>query len=156
MQKQLRVLFSSMLVFALCVCNMINVNAEDATECVEGSKLLEEEYSEGTSEMEVQARGMYLGSGTSSISKVNTGKIAVGGRTVAQMTVSKISVTVYVEKLVNGSWVSYTSFSGTKYNAVLASASKTLSVPIGYYYRVCCSHRAESDVSDSYTNGIHI
>ena len=131
-----------------------DVKAADEIQCVDGSYLTEDEYSEG--EAVKITRGIYLKSGTSSISKVNTGKIAVGGRTVAQMTVSKISVTVYVEKLVNGSWVSYTSFSGTKYNAVLASASKTLSVPIGYYYRVCCSHRAESDVSDSYTNGIHI
>ena len=156
MQKQLRVLFSSMLVFALCVCNMINVNAEDATECVEGSKLLEEEYSEGTSEMEVQARGMYLGSGTSSISKVGTGKIVAGGRTVGQMVVDKISVTVRVERLVHGSWASYTSWSATKNNAALVSTSKTLSVPIGYYYRVYSIHKANSNISDSFTDGIHV
>ncbi|MGN9153394.1 DUF6147 family protein [Bariatricus sp. HCP3S3_E12] len=130
------------------------VKAAEEIQCVDGSYLIEDEYSEG--EAINKTRGIYLKSGTSSISKVDTGKIAAGGRTVAQMTVSKISVTVCVERLVNGSWVSYTSFSGTKYNAVLASASKTLSVPIGYYYRVCCSHRAESDVSDSYTDGIHI
>ena len=130
------------------------VEAAEEVQCVDGSYLTEDEYSEG--EAVNKTRGIYFKSGTSSISKVDTGKIAAGGRTVGQMTVSKISVSVFVERLVNGSWVSYASFSDTKYNAALASASKTLSVPIGYYYRVYSTHRAASDVSDSFTNGIHV
>ena len=130
------------------------VEAAEEVQCVDGSYLTEDEYSEGDAVN--KTRGFDFKSGTSSISKVDTGKIAAGGRTVGQMTVSKISVSVCVERLVNGSWVSYASFSDTKYNAALASASKTLSVPIGYYYRVYSTHRAASDVSDSFTNGIHV
>ena len=106
--------------------------------------------------IEMIPRGMYLKSGTSSISEVGTGKIAAGGRTVGQMVVSKISVTVKVERLVNGSWASYTSWSEEKSNAALVSSSKTLTVPIGYYYRVYCRHYANTDASGSYTDGIHI
>lgn len=143
-----------MMVSCLSYMPTESVKAAEQSKCVDGSYLTEDDYSEG--EAVNLTRGIYLKSGTSTIAEVGTGKIAVGGRTVGQTTVSKISVSVCVEKLVNGSWVTYTTFSGTKYNAALVSASKTLSVPIGYYYRVYSTHKANSDVSDSYTNGIHI
>ena len=76
--------------------------------------------------------------------------------TVGQKTVSKITVNVTVERLLNGKWAYYTSWTETNYNSVYVSSSKTLSVPTGYYYRVYCIHYANSDVSDSYTDGIYI
>ena len=63
---------------------------------------------------------------------------------------------VTVERYVNGKWGYYTSWIETNYNSVYVGTSKTLSVPTGYYYRVCCVHYANSDVSDSFTNGIYI
>lgn len=130
------------------------VLAAETGECVDGSYLIEEDCSEG--EAVNRTRGMYLKSGTSSIVKESTGKITAGGRTVGQITVSEIAVYVSVERLVNGSWETYTTFSAKKYNSALVSSSKTLNVPIGYYYRVYSTHKANSDISDSYTNGIHI
>lgn len=130
------------------------VLAAETGECVDGSYLIEEDYSEG--EAVNRTRGMYLKSGTSSIVKEGTGKITAGGRTVGQVVVSKIVVAVRVERLVNGSWVTYTSWSATKYNSALVSTSKTLTVPIGYYYRVYSTHAANSDSSGSFTNGIYI
>ena len=41
-------------------------------------------------------------------------------------------------------------------DTLLKNMSKTLTVPTGYYYRVGCVHYANSDVSDSYTDGIYI
>ena len=82
--------------------------------------------------------------------------IAAGGNTVGQKSVSKITVVVKVQRYVNGNWNSYTSWTTTNYNSSYVSSSKTLSVPTGYYYRVCCTHYADSDVSGSYTNGIYI
>ena len=146
----------SILLMAVMVIGLTCVPSKSvkAMECVDGSYLTEDDCSEGEAEM--IPRGMYLKSGTSSISEVGTGKIAAGGRTVGQMVVSKISVTVKVERLVNGSWASYTSWSEEKSNAALVSSSKTLTVPIGYYYRVYCRHYANTDASGSYTDGIQI
>ena len=102
------------------------------------------------------SRGVYLKSGSSTITKAGTGKIAAGGNTVGQKSVSKITVVVTVQQYKNGSWYNYTSWSATNYNSSYVSTSKTLSVPTGYYYRVGCTHYANSDVSDSYTDGIYI
>ena len=102
------------------------------------------------------SRGIYLKSGSSNIVRAGTGKIGAGGNTVGQKTVSKITVNVTVERLLNGKWAYYTSWSETNYNSIYVSSSKTLSVPTGYYYRVYCTHYANSDVSGSFTNGIYI
>lgn len=131
-----------------------SVMASEELPCVDGSYLTEEDSSEVT--VGSMTRGIYLGSGSSMISKAGTGKITAGGDTVGQTIVSKISVTVRVERLVNGKWQAYTSWSATKYNSAYVSSSKTLSVPRGYYYRVYCSHFANSDSSGSFTNGIYI
>ena len=102
------------------------------------------------------SRGVYLKSGSSTITKVGPGKIGAGGNTVGQKVVSKITVDVTVERYVDGKWRYYTSWLETNYNSAYVSTSKTLSVPTGYYYRVGCVHYANSDVSDSFTNGIYI
>ena len=102
------------------------------------------------------SRGVYLKSGSSTITKAGPGKIAAGGNTVGQKVVSKITVDVTVERYVNGKWGYYTSWIETNYNSVYVGTSKTLSVPTGYYYRVYCVHYANSDVSGSFTNGIYI
>lgn len=134
--------------------NPISVKAADMGDCIDGSYLTYEESSEGM--VGQITRGVYLGSGSSTISKVGTGKIAAGGTTIAQSIVSSVAVNVRVERYVNGSWQIYTSWSTTRYNAASASSSKTLTVPKGYYYRTHCFHAANSDASSSVTNGIWI
>ena len=128
--------------------------AADNLICVDGSYLTDEESSEAT--VGAMSRGVYLKSGSSTITKAGTGKIAAGGNTVGQKSVSKITVVVTVQQYKNGSWYNYTTWSATNYNSSYVSTSKTLSVPTGYYYRVGCTHYANSDVSDSYANGIYI
>lgn len=130
------------------------VNAADEAICVDGSYLTQDESSEVT--VGAMTRGIYLKSGSSNITRAGTGKIAAGGNTVGQKSVSKITVVVTVQQYKNGSWYNYTTWSATNYNSSYVSTSKTLSVPTGYYYRVGCTHYANSDVSDSYTNGIYI
>lgn len=131
-----------------------NVQATDIPECVDGSYLTNDDSSEVT--VGSKSRGIYLKSGSSNIVRAGTGKIGAGGNTVGQKVVSKITVDVTVERYVNGKWGYYTSWVETNYNSVYVSTSKTLSVPTGYYYRVYCVHYANSDVSDSYTDGIYI
>lgn len=130
------------------------VNAADNEVCVDGSYLTNDDSSEVT--VGSMTRGIYLKSGSSNITRAGTGKIAAGGNTVGQKAVSKITVVVAVQQYKNGSWYHYTSWSATNYNSSYVSSSKTLNVPTGHYYRVYCSHYADSDVSGSYTDGIYI
>lgn len=149
----------SLIVAMIMVCTLLigaqqNVQAADGQECVDGSYLTNDDSSEVT--VGSMSRGIYLKSGSSNIVRAGTGKIGAGGNTVGKKTVSKITVNVTVERLLNGKWAYYTSWTETNYNSVYVSSSKTLSVPTGYYYRVYCIHYANSDVSDSYTDGIYI
>ena len=122
---------------------------------VDGSVLLEDaEASIG--EMDVQTKGQYLQTGSSKIVRAGTGKITVGGTTIAQRTVSTIQVSVMVERLVNGNWLSYTSWSASKTNTYSVSTSKTLTVPRGYYYRVRSIHNANSDRGHSNTGALYV
>lgn len=148
-------LIMAMIMMCVLICSTKSVvNAADEPICVDGSYLTQEESSEAT--VGSMTRGIYLKSGSSNVTRAGTGKIAAGGNTVGQKSVSKITVVVSVQQYKNGSWYYYTSWSATNYNSSYVSSSKTLSVPTGYYYRVCCTHYADSDVSDSFTNGIYI
>lgn len=122
---------------------------------VDGSVLLED-VEESVGEMIMQTKGEFLQSGSSRIVKNGTGKITVGGTTIAQKQVSKVQVSVIVERLVNGSWLRYTSWSASKTNAYSVATSKTLTVPRGYYYRVRSIHNANSDIGNSNTSGLYV
>ena len=153
-RKILSLVMTMILVLGLVIGIQDVAKAADNLICVDGSYLTDEESSEAT--VGAMSRGVYLKSGSSTITKAGTGKIAAGGNTVGQKSVSKITVVVTVQQYKNGSWYNYTTWSATNYNSSYVSTSKTLSVPTGYYYRVGCTHYANSDVSDSYTNGIYI
>ena len=152
--KIFSLIMTMVMVCALFISTQKNVQASDIPECVDGSYLTNDDSSEVT--VGPMSRGIYLKSGSSNIVRAGTGKIGAGGNTVGQKVVSKITVDVTVERYVNGKWGYYTSWIATNYNSVYVSTSKTLSVPTGYYYRVGCVHYANSDVSDSYTDGIYI
>lgn len=104
----------------------------------------------------VQSKGQYLQSGSSSIGQIGSGKIKVSGTTIAQKVVSKIKISVTLERKVNGKWVSYTSWNASDTNSYFLTTSKTLTVPKGYYYRVVSLHSANSDASYSNTNAIYV
>jgi len=146
---------SIMLCFILCLGLENKVLAADYNEYVDGSYLTNDDSSEVT--VGATTRGVYLGSGSSTINKQGTGKIGAGGNTVGRKVVDKISVVVQVERLVGGYWRTYGSaWTATNYNSAYVSTSKVKTVPTGYYYRVVCTHYANSDVSYSFTNGIYI
>ena len=155
--KKSKILSLIIVMFMVCtlfISTQKNVQAADVPECVDGSYLTNDDSSEVT--VGSKSRGIYLKSGSSNIVRAGTGKIGAGGNTVGQKVVSKITVDVTVERYMNGKWGYYTSWVQTNYNSAYVSTSKKLSVPTGYYYRVCCVHYANSDVSDSYTDGIYI
>lgn len=102
-----------------------------------------------------QTWGVYLLQGISVINDAGSGKIGCGGITEAAKK-CKVSVTAIVERKVSGSWTRVTSFTTTNASAYSATASKTLYVGSGYYYRVRCTHYASTDVSSSCTDGLWI
>lgn len=121
-----------------------NVQTTSATE--------EYELSEGI----VQPKGQYLQTGSSSIGEIGKGKIKVSGTTVAQKVVSKIKISVMVERQVKGDWVSYTSWNASDTNTHFLTTSRTLTVPRGYYYRVRSVHSANTDAGHSNTSAIYV
>lgn len=152
MKKLVSVVVAMIMVLSLGV--PVNAQAADDPVCIDGSYLLDTDSSEVT--VGPKTRGYYLKSGSSTINKQGTGLIGAGGDTTGQRTVDHIEVLVRVQRLVNGRWQYYTSWSASKNNAYYVNSSKKISVPTGYYYRVSCTHYANSDVTDSYTDGIYI
>ncbi len=152
MKKLVSVMMAMIMVFSLGLS--VDTKAADEPVCIDGSYLLDTDSSEVT--VGSMTRGVYLRSGSSTINKQGSGLIGVGGDTTGQKTVSHIEVLVRVQRLVNGKWQYYTSWSASKENAYYVSTSKVLSVPTGYYYRVSCTHYAGSDVTDSFTDGLYI
>ena len=152
MKKLVSVVMAMIMVLSLGIS--ANVQAADEPVCIDGSYLLDTDASEVI--VGSMTRGVYLKSGSSTINKQGTGRIGAGGDTTGQKVVDNISVLVRVERLVNGKWVRYTSWSAAKEDTYYVSTSKVLSVPTGYYYRVWCTHYADSDSTNSYTDGIYI
>lgn len=131
------------------------VQAAEEKVVVDGSELLNgEEVVEA--EMIPITKGEYLQTGSSSIGKIGTGKIKVSSTTIAQKKVATIKAGVMVERLVNGNWVSYTSWTATKSNAYSLVTAKEMTVPRGYYYRVCTTHIVNSDKGYSNTDGLYV
>lgn len=129
--------------------NLINVNQVQA-----GTNLTNDIIAEGSTNE--TARGQYLMEGTTTIRNAGKGTVAAGGDTTAQKIVDKVQVAVIVEQYNNGSWSQVYTWRETAYNTAIASTSKVLNVPRGYYYRARGIHSANTDIANSFTNGIWI
>ncbi len=103
-------------------------------------------------------RGVDLLTGYSKCVRVGPGKFYGGGSTIAAHTVEDIGVGVSVERAKKGDdhWTGYRGWLKFNQGADRVASSKMLDVEGGYYYRVSCTHSANSDVSSSFTNGIYI
>ena len=147
------------MVAMICCLIMTNGREAQAAEvdsniCVDGSYLTQELESSVT--IYPRTRGVYMLNGSGTITNPGIGKVGAGGSTVAKFTVNQIGVTVRVDRYVNGSWVTHTSWNHNLYNTYYAGTSKILTVPRGYYYRVVTSHWAASDTAMGSTDGIWI
>ena len=108
-----------------------------------------------------QARGTYLASGSGRLTLSAYRKLYMSGDTSSYQSVDKIKVTLYLQRLVNGSWVTvYTLGPKTAYNTYYVSAGNTYSVAGGYYYRVYGGHTviegSKSEAHTSYSNGFWV
>ena len=104
---------------------------------------------------EMSTRGVYLINGTSVINKMSSTTIGAGGTTTAEIK-CRVSITSIVERYVNGKWARVTSWTQTNESAYMATVSKSLIVSTGNIYRVRSAHYANTDVSNSYTNGLQM
>ena len=134
----------------------VNVRASEEMSIVDGSYLTHDD--ESTGEAVLIMRGDYLQAGTSKVSKASSTAINAGGTTAAKRVVDEVGIVVVVERLKKGtsSWAYYRTWEVEKSDASYVSSSKKLTVPSGYYYRVRCTHWANSDASSSSTNGVLI
>lgn len=153
MKKKLTAFFMAFLMFIVGSFSLgVDVRAEDIEgEDVDISEIMTDDALIGYAEM--QTWGVYLMEGMSTINDAGSGKIGAGGITTAAKRCT-VSTNAIIERKVNGTWVHVTSWTVTKTNALTATASKTLSVTGGYWYRCRCVHRASSDVSNSYTGAL--
>lgn len=102
--------------------------------------------------------GEDLLTGYSKCTKLDNGKIYAGGTTVARQVVKSVQIAVLVEraKEEDKEWSYYDNWHKENKNTNRAMSNRTLYVEGGYYYRVRCTHAANSDVSSSFTDGIYI
>ena len=159
--KQLKKLVLPLMLMCSFLMSTLQVAAADELlgTVVDGSVLTD--GSEAESVVYPRQRGSYISSGSGRVTIAGTGSVTVSGSTTAYQNVDKIKVTLYLQRLVNGSWVHVTTLGPkTNYNTNYVSNSKTYSVARGYYYRVYGGHtvieNGSSEALTSYTNGVWV
>ena len=132
----------------------VDAKADTGSEDIELSEIMTEDALIGYATS--QTWGAYFENGYSIINKISSTKIGAGGVTNAAVKCT-VKVSAIVErKNDSGTWVRVTSWSVTNQNAYSAMASKSITVPSGYYYRVRCNHYASSDTASSCTNALWV
>ena len=139
----------------LTICK-INVQASSELPMIDGSYLTHDDESIGYDTK--ITRGEDLLTGYSKGVRLGAGVFYAGGTTVAAHTVDTVGIGVIVERAQEGDdhWTYYDNWEKFNQNADKVSANRRLEVEGGYYYRVRCTHSANSDVSSSFTNGVFI
>ena len=123
---------------------------------IDNSKLTHE--SEAVGYNTKMTRGVDLLTGYSKVTKLGKGKIYAGGTTVASPIVDSVQIAVIVERAKEDedTWYVYDAWQKENLNADRVASNRTLYVDGDYYYRVRCTHVANSDMSSSFTDGIYI
>lgn len=122
---------------------------------VDGSYLIYEDYSCGTSE-NAMVRGEHLMTGDSIITRTGNGRIYTYGQTTADHDVDFVAVLVYVDRYdeSDGLWGQIDAHAKDARDTYYVVSTKTLSVDRGYFYRVHCDHFAGNDDEEFYDEAI--
>ena len=154
-KKIMSVCLTAMLVGGLSMTSMQETKAAEG-KVIDGSVLTHDEESIGYDTK--GTRGVDLMTGYSKCTKLGEGKIYAGGTTIARQVVDSVQIAVIVEraKEEDKAWSYYDNWYKENKNTNRAMSNRTLYVDGGYYYRVRCTHAANSDVSSSFTDGIYI
>ena len=117
-----------------------------------------EDWAEDTST--ILARSSYLHFGNAKIVKKSSNEVAISGLTQCHKQCSKVYLSIYLERKVNGSYGTYKYWNFTAKN--VSSLSKTIEVivPSGTYYRVRGYHAASQsgtkESTSTLTSGIMV
>lgn len=117
-----------------------------------------EDWAEDTST--ILARSSYLHFGNAKIVKKSSNEVAISGLTQCHKQCSKVYLSIYLERKVNGSYGTYKYWNFTANN--VSSLSKTIEVivPSGTYYRVRGYHAASQsgrkESTSTLTSGIMV
>ena len=154
-KKIVSVCLTALLVGGLSMTSMQEARAAEG-KVIDGSKLTHEEESMGYDTK--ITRGEDLLTGYSKCTKLGKGKIYAGGTTIAAQVVKSVQIVVIVERAKEDDteWSYYDDWRKENKNTNRAMSNRTLYVDGGYYYRVRCTHVANSDMSSSFTDGIYI
>lgn len=146
-------------ILLLVVCMFgfsFDVHAQEGRKQIDGSYLTNESESIGYDTK--ITRGEDLLAGYSKCVRLPNGHLYVGGTTVACQVVERVGLAVAIEraKEEDTTWEGYDAWILYEENTDRIASSKELEVEGGYYYRVVCTHSANHDMSDSFTDGIFI
>ena len=117
-----------------------------------------EDFSEDTSYSLL--RGTNLGYGTIKIQKIASNEIAIYGLTQCHKSCSKVYLSLYLERKVNGSYGTYKYWEFTGNNTTNVQRTLDVAVPSGTYYRVRGYHAASNgglkESTSTLTQGIMV
>ena len=154
-RKTVSICLAVMMVGSLSMTSMLEAKAAEG-KVIDGSELTHDDESIGYDTK--ITRGEDLLTGYSKCTKLAEGKIYAGGTTIAAHTVESVQISVLVEraKEEDKEWSYYDNWYKENKNNNRVMSNRTLYVDGGYYYRVRCTHAANSDVSSSFTNGVYV
>lgn len=163
-------IFSMLICFVMCInlFSIVTFAASDG-DVIDGSVLTHESSAQDTKTLVpensndnpgISLYGKYLSRGSVLISDEGNGVVYISGTTNCYTTCDKVSVSIYLERLVNGSWQTVTSRSHTSTNTYFTSYGISLAVKKGYYYRVVGSHSVThngiTEANTTASNAIYI
>lgn len=170
-RKQRKHLWGMVIGMAMLFSVTIPVFADGETEwLVDGSRLTEDTVAvtgdmfdfsiESVNGSDIMPMSTYLYGGTGSITNAGGGKVSLYANTKAKQVCDLVEVDIYLQYYNNGSWVYVNNWNYSKKNVSLMTASRTLSVTKGRYYRIKCYHAVTKngvkERSSTATNGIPI
>lgn len=132
------------------------------SEETDGIELTDEETTEDFSEDTSYSllRGTNLGYGTVKIQKVASNEIAIHGLTQCHKSCSKVYLSLYLERKVNGSYGTYKYWEFTGNNTTNLQKTLDVAVPSGTYYCVRGYHAASNgglkESTSTLTQGIMV
>lgn len=117
-----------------------------------------EDWAEDTST--ILARSSYLHFGNAKIVKKSSNEVAISGLTQCHKQCSKVYLSIYLERKVNGSYGTYKYWNFTANNVTSLSKTIDVAVPSGTYYRVRGYHAASQsgtkESTSTLTSGIMV
>ncbi|MGF0033770.1 hypothetical protein ACQRBN_12505 [Bariatricus sp. SGI.154] len=154
--KMTSVCCTLMLLMSMLLISAKDVQAASDDPILDGSYLTYDEESIGYDTK--ITRGEDLLTGYSKCVRLGPGRLYAGGTTIAAHTVENVQISVIVERAQKGddSWSGYDNWHAENSDTDRVGSNRALAVEGGYYYRVRCTHSANSDMSSSFTDGVYI